>query len=624
MLVRLRRVAARAVRGVACGGAEVLVLGPAGPVVVRAARGAAKALRAGADEARKGDVGGGASWEARALWAALAAAPSTLRYVLLSVLWARVVGPRRRRRRARRAAAVQMQRNLNIAGVHRLQGLVSMLPRGDWVQDESWLEAGTGREKVDWVNSMLASLWKHISAASGSSVRDIVEPMLDDMRPPGVNSMRFKKFSLGTISPCVESVRLVPADEADEIQIQLELEWRGDPDIVFELSGPKIFGGLVPLAISLTDLDLAGSVQITLSQLMDEIPCVGGVQITMLEEPSIAYNVQVKKPASVSLSSFPGVEPVINGIISKALRKTVVYPNAVPVVLATDQPPSVVQRIERALEVKPVGKLRVQIIRCRALQKTDTFGSIDPYVAVGIGGRRTSPTLSNKDGRRRMQRTRTAKRIRNPVFEEDFELDVYSEGLEYLWIALYDHDAASKDDKVGEVCVSIASLPPNTVTHKWYPLRTPMKGQNSLSVRMVGDSMVRKSGGEVAVGLEYQPLVEEAGTSSTAERRLGPTKFGRAIARELGLATEALFSYLREDDGSLEGVPKHMIRKLASAMPVQMGIGEGLPIWAAFPGWQRSAWLNTIMLDMWCVRATCAWHHPDASRSCLSAARAQH
>ena len=35
-------------------------------------------------------------------------------------------------------------------------------------------------------------------------VRESVEPLLDDYRPPGIKSLKFSKFSLGTVSPKIE------------------------------------------------------------------------------------------------------------------------------------------------------------------------------------------------------------------------------------------------------------------------------------------------------------------------------------------------------------------------------------------------------------------------------------
>jgi hypothetical protein len=35
-------------------------------------------------------------------------------------------------------------------------------------------------------------------------VKESVEPLLDDYRPPGIKSLKFSKFSLGTVSPKIE------------------------------------------------------------------------------------------------------------------------------------------------------------------------------------------------------------------------------------------------------------------------------------------------------------------------------------------------------------------------------------------------------------------------------------
>jgi Ca2+-dependent lipid-binding protein len=35
-------------------------------------------------------------------------------------------------------------------------------------------------------------------------IRDSVEPILDDYRPPGISSLKFSRLSLGTVPPKIE------------------------------------------------------------------------------------------------------------------------------------------------------------------------------------------------------------------------------------------------------------------------------------------------------------------------------------------------------------------------------------------------------------------------------------
>ena len=68
------------------------------------------------------------------------------------------------------------------------------------------------------MNNSLNTAWPFVSKAVESTVRRVLEPMLDSDKPKGISSMTFDTFNLGSVSPRIEHIALVPPDEADEIQ----------------------------------------------------------------------------------------------------------------------------------------------------------------------------------------------------------------------------------------------------------------------------------------------------------------------------------------------------------------------------------------------------------------------
>jgi hypothetical protein len=42
--------------------------------------------------------------------------------------------------------------------------------------------------------------------AATAVVKESVEPLLEDYRPPGITSLKFNKFSLGTVPPKIEGM----------------------------------------------------------------------------------------------------------------------------------------------------------------------------------------------------------------------------------------------------------------------------------------------------------------------------------------------------------------------------------------------------------------------------------
>lgn len=355
----------------------------------------------------------------------------------LGVLAYTVVNGRRNRRiRARRAAANAATRTLRTEGIRRLTKLVSWLPRHDWVADESWLAEGDV-EQVEWLNNAISTAWPFISKAVESTVRKVLEPMLDNDKPKGINSMTFDTFNLGTVSPRLENIALVPPDEADEIQIQTKVTWKGNPNIVFCVEGPAIYGGLSPVKIAVTDLVVSATAKVTLAHLFKELPVVGGVQVTLTEDPYVAYGVNIKAAPgmpALSLNSIPGLQSAIVNALTGILREHIVFPKSINVVVAGDQTPQTVRNIEDALEVTPVGKLYVTVKGAKKLKNADLMGTSDPYVQVALGSRKVPPLA--KDA----QRSKTVNNSLNPTFNEDFVVDVCSTELQCLWIRVFDDD----------------------------------------------------------------------------------------------------------------------------------------------------------------------------------------
>ena len=273
--------------------------------------------------------------------AASAAAGPSLKLLLVVLAWTLIAGRLRSDLRARRAAANVATRSLRSEGVRRLMDLASSGPRPDWIADE----AGHGEgdlESVEWWNRVMTTLWPHVSKAAESTVRKVVEPMLDHDKPRGVSSMTFDQFQLGDAAPRVDHVALVPPDEPDEIQVQVKMTWKGNPTVVFRAEGPSIYGGLSPVKIAMTDFSVSCVAKTTFARLLRERPVVGGVQMTLVEDPNVSYRMSVKAAPGMprlSVSSIPGLSAAINAAVTSATRERLVFPRAAGVVVASRHTP---------------------------------------------------------------------------------------------------------------------------------------------------------------------------------------------------------------------------------------------------------------------------------------------
>ena len=326
--------------------------------------------------------------------AASAAAGPSLKLLLVVLAWTLIAGRLRSDLRARRTAANVATRSLRSEGVRRLMDLASSGPRPDWIADE----AGHGEgdlESVEWWNRVMTTLWPHVSKAAESTVRKVVEPMLDHDKPRGVSSMTFDQFRLGDAAPRVDHVALVPPDEPDEIQVQVKMTWKGNPTVVFRAEGPSIYGGLSPVKIAMTDFSVSCVAKTTFARLLRERPVVGGVQMTLVEDPNVSYRMSVKAAPGMprlSVSSIPGLSAAIDAAVTSATRERLVFPRAAGVVVAKRHTPATVRAIEDSLEITPVGQLRVTIVKARGLRNAEFLGKSDPYATVSLGSRKKVST----------------------------------------------------------------------------------------------------------------------------------------------------------------------------------------------------------------------------------------
>ena len=179
-------------------------------------------------------------------------------------------------------------RYLNLAGVHRL-----MSPnRASWADPiPNWVNLGS-REKVEWLNKILTSVWPLVAATISDIIEGLVEPLLQEtLKKSGVRgiTLGFEEFNLGDTAPRVEAIQVDDADP-DNISLTCNVKWKADPDIVFAVSGPAIYGGLSALTVEIRDLVVSGNLQVDIS-LMPAPPLVAGVRVMFTENPYLSYDV---------------------------------------------------------------------------------------------------------------------------------------------------------------------------------------------------------------------------------------------------------------------------------------------------------------------------------------------
>jgi hypothetical protein len=91
-----------------------------------------------------------------------------------------------------------------------------------------------------FLNDIIAQLWPNINVAGGKIIKDVVEPMLDQMLPGPLANLRFVKLDFGP-TPIRFSNVDVHKTELEGIKLDMDLDWDGKCDFELDASMvPKI------------------------------------------------------------------------------------------------------------------------------------------------------------------------------------------------------------------------------------------------------------------------------------------------------------------------------------------------------------------------------------------------
>lgn len=202
---------------------------------------------------------------------------------------------------------------------------------------------------MHWLNGLLAQLWPHYDAAISEIAMVKVNDLLGGISPPGVRSLRLERFTLGGIPMALGGVALERFATSDTEQLPTlvtDFRWAGDPDIVLNVK-TRAF---VSLTARLRQLQVYGRFRIQFGPLQNQIPCLGAVRISLLEAPSVDFQLSV---AGGEVTALPGVAAAVRHAINTIMQKLMVWPQRIVVPLSDAVDPQSLQpRIEGMLYLK--------------------------------------------------------------------------------------------------------------------------------------------------------------------------------------------------------------------------------------------------------------------------------
>ncbi|XP_031399262.1 synaptotagmin-4-like isoform X2 [Punica granatum] len=323
------------------------------------------------------------------------------------------------------------------------------------------------------MNKQLSKLWPYVADAATLVIRESVEPLLEEYRPPGITSLKFSKLSLGTVAPKIEGIR-VQSLKKGQITMDIDFRWGGDPSIILGVEAAMV----ASIPIQLKDLQVFTVIRV-IFQLAEEIPCISAVVVALLAEPKPRIDYTLKAVGG-SLTAIPGLSDMIDDTVHSIVTDMLQWPHRIVV------PIGGIPVDTSDLELKPQGKLTVTVVKANDLKNMEMIGKSDPYVVVYI-----RPLFKVK--------TKVVENNLNPVWDQTFELIAEDKETQSLVVEVFDKDIG-QDKRLGIAKWPLIELEADALQEKELRLLP------SLDMLKIKD---KKDRGTVTIKVVYHPFNKE-------------------------------------------------------------------------------------------------------------------
>ncbi|PIA49797.1 hypothetical protein AQUCO_01300499v1 [Aquilegia coerulea] len=339
-------------------------------------------------------------------------------------------------------------------------------------------------EQVKWMNKQLSKLWPFIADAATIIIRESVEPLLEEYRPPGITSLKFSKLSLGNVAPKIEGIR-VQSLQKGQITMDIDFRWGGDPSIILAVEAALV----ASIPIQLKDLQVFTVVRV-IFQLTDEIPCISAVVVALLSEPKPRIDYTLKAVGG-SLTALPGISDMIDDTVNTIVTDMLQWPHRIVV------PIGGIPVDTSELELKPQGKLSVTVAKANDLKNMEMLGKSDPYAVVYI-----RPLFKVK--------TKVINNNLNPVWNEVFELIAEDKETQSLVLEVFDKDVAGQDKRLGIAKLPLINVEPDA------PQEIDLRLLPSLDMMKIKD---KKDRGTITIKVLYHQFNKEEQLAALEEEK---------------------------------------------------------------------------------------------------------
>ncbi|PNX97347.1 plant synaptotagmin, partial [Trifolium pratense] len=171
---------------------------------------------------------------------------------------------------------------------------------------------------LTWLNSHLTKIWPYVNEAASELIKTSVEPILEEYKPMVLSSLKFSKFTLGTVAPQFTGVTIIE-DGGDGVTMELEMQWDGNPSIILDI---KTLVG-VALPVQVKNIGFTGIFRLIFKPLVNEFPGFGAVSYSLRQKKKLDFTLKV---VGGDISAIPGLYDAIEGAIRDAVEDSITWP----------------------------------------------------------------------------------------------------------------------------------------------------------------------------------------------------------------------------------------------------------------------------------------------------------
>jgi hypothetical protein len=293
--------------------------------------------------------------------------------------------------------------------------------------------------RLDWLNATLQKMWPFISKGVGDLMKDKMNKFLTRKKPSYFKTLEITSLTIGSQLPIFTGIRFLP-NEDSVVRFDLELKWKGDPSIMFEVGA-----GPIGTKIELTKLNFSTTLRIELLGMKYELPGFEVVSVTCLKDPNVDFSLRLAQfDVTFGVGSKYSLLGLMRGTIQQLIRNHAVFPNKVFL------RPTPETKIDQYNILQPIGLCILDIQSGKNLKKVNFLNGSDPYVEV-----RTMD---------QMFKTSIKYATVNPSWEHEepsnhiFEILIYDLVTQKISLEVFDDDVTHMDRLLGSVEISLEDI----------------------------------------------------------------------------------------------------------------------------------------------------------------------